>query len=181
MYYCQIIISLQHAGSGWCNLKYFSLFTLTIQNASLILTIRYSRTLPGDMYIATTAVVFAEVFKVLACLLIILAEKRNFHDFFDLLYSSIIGQPWDTLKLSVPALIYTVQNNLQYTAISNLDAATFQVFFFYSIVPLFYIFSIFLICWLINTRYEKFHVEMEEKNAPDVHQMMFDFHLSLTV
>ena len=79
------------------------------------------------MYIATTAVVFAEVLKVLACLLIILAQKQSFPDFFGLLYSSIIGQPWDTLKLSVPALIYTVQNNLQYTAISNLDAATFQV------------------------------------------------------
>ncbi|KAJ7370029.1 hypothetical protein OS493_034762 [Desmophyllum pertusum] len=44
--------------NGWCNLKYVSLFTLTIQNASLILTIRYSRTLPGDMYIATTAVTY---------------------------------------------------------------------------------------------------------------------------
>lgn len=79
------------------------------------------------MYIATTAVVFAEVFKVLACLLIIFAEKCNVHDWLELLYSTIIGQPWDTLKLSVPALIYTVQNNLQYVAISNLDAATFQV------------------------------------------------------
>lgn len=79
------------------------------------------------MYIATTAVMFAEIFKVLACLLIILAEKRNIRDWLQFLYSSIIGQPWDTLKLSVPALIYTIQNNLQYVAISNLDAATFQV------------------------------------------------------
>ena len=79
------------------------------------------------MYITTTAVMFAEIFKVLACLLIILAEKRNIRDWLQFLYSSIIGQPWDTLKLSVPALIYTIQNNLQYIAISNLDAATFQV------------------------------------------------------
>lgn len=118
---------LLYSENGWCNLKYVSLFTLTIQNASLILTIRYSRTLPGDMYITTTAVVFAEIFKVLACLLIILAEKQNIQDWLHLLYTTIIGQPWDTLKLSVPALIYTVQNNLQYVAISNLDAATFQV------------------------------------------------------
>ncbi|XP_068713807.1 UDP-galactose translocator-like [Montipora foliosa] len=111
----------------FCSLKYISLLTLTVQNASLILTIRYSRTLPGDMYIATTAVVFAEIFKVLACLLIILFEKRGIRDWLRFLYTSIIGQPWDTLKLSIPALIYTVQNNLQYVAISNLEAATFQV------------------------------------------------------
>lgn len=116
-----------YSETGWCSLKYVSLLTLTIQNASLILTIRYSRTLPGDMYIASTAVVFAEVFKVAACLLIIFAEKGNIHDWFEQLYSTIIRQPWDTLKLSVPALLYTVQNNLQYVAISNLDAATFQV------------------------------------------------------
>ena len=43
------------------NMKYWSLVILIFQNASLILTIRYSRTLSGDMYITSTAVVFAEV------------------------------------------------------------------------------------------------------------------------
>jgi len=43
------------------------------------------------------------------------------------LYESIILKPHDTLKLSVPALIYTLQNNLLYAAVSNLPAATFQV------------------------------------------------------
>jgi len=43
------------------NMKYWSLVILIFQNASLILTIRYSRTLSGDMYISSTAVVFAEV------------------------------------------------------------------------------------------------------------------------
>ena len=113
--------------SRFCSLKYISLITLTVQNASLILTIRYSRTLPGDMYITTTAVVFAEILKVLASLLILLLQKGSVRDWLHFLYSSIIGQPFDTLKLSIPALIYTVQNNLQYIAISNLDAATFQV------------------------------------------------------
>lgn len=39
----------------------------------------------------------------------------------------IIGKPQETLKLGVPAALYTIQNNLLFGAIDNLDAATFQV------------------------------------------------------
>ncbi|XP_005166767.1 UDP-galactose translocator isoform X2 [Danio rerio] len=109
-------------------LKYTSLAILVIQNASLILSIRYVRTLPGDHFYTTSAVVMAEVLKVITCLFIILIQKRgNVKSFVSLLYDSIVIQYWDTLKLAVPSLIYTLQNNLQYVAISNLPAATFQV------------------------------------------------------
>uniref|UniRef100_A0AAY4C650 UDP-galactose transporter n=1 Tax=Denticeps clupeoides TaxID=299321 RepID=A0AAY4C650_9TELE len=109
-------------------LKYTSLAILVIQNASLILSIRYVRTLPGDRFFTTSAVVMAEVLKVLTCLIIIFVQKRgNLRDFLTLLYNSIVVQHSDTLKLAVPSLIYTLQNNLQYVAISNLPAATFQV------------------------------------------------------
>lgn len=40
--------------------------------------------------------------------------------------SSEIFSP-DCWKLSIPAILYVIQNNLQYTAASNLDVATFQV------------------------------------------------------
>jgi len=40
---------------------------------------------------------------------------------------NILMQPIDFLKISVPAVIYMVQNNLLYVALSNLDAAFFQV------------------------------------------------------
>uniref|UniRef100_A0A8C4Z589 Solute carrier family 35 member 2 n=1 Tax=Gadus morhua TaxID=8049 RepID=A0A8C4Z589_GADMO len=109
-------------------LKYISLAVLVVQNASLILSIRYVRTLPGDRFFATSAVVMAEVLKLITCLLIILVQKRgNLKEMALFLYDHIVVQYADTLKLAVPSLIYTLQNNLQYVAISNLPAATFQV------------------------------------------------------
>ncbi|RVE71219.1 hypothetical protein OJAV_G00072500 [Oryzias javanicus] len=109
-------------------LKYISLAVLVVQNASLILSIRYVRTLPGDRFFTTSAVVMAEVLKVCTCLLIILLQKRfSLKETLHLLLDSIVFQYRDTLKLAVPSLIYTLQNNLQYVAISNLPAATFQV------------------------------------------------------
>ncbi len=54
------------------HLKYWSLVILTIQNASLILMIRYSRVLPGDKFISSTAVVLAEVTQMIydSCILL---------------------------------------------------------------------------------------------------------------
>ncbi|NP_001412993.1 UDP-galactose translocator isoform 7 [Mus musculus] len=109
-------------------LKYISLAVLVVQNASLILSIRYARTLPGDRFFATTAVVMAEVLKGLTCLLLLFAQKRgNVKHLVLFLHEAVLVQYVDTLKLAVPSLIYTLQNNLQYVAISNLPAATFQV------------------------------------------------------
>lgn len=62
--------------AGHKKLKYVSLSVLVVQNASLILSIRYVRTLPGDRFFATSAVVMAEILKVLTCLVLILLQKR---------------------------------------------------------------------------------------------------------
>uniref|UniRef100_A0A8C4QCH7 UDP-galactose transporter n=1 Tax=Eptatretus burgeri TaxID=7764 RepID=A0A8C4QCH7_EPTBU len=57
----------------------FSSFSvlLVLQNASLILSIRYSRTQPGDRFFSTTAVVFAELIKLLACLVLLLIQQKG--------------------------------------------------------------------------------------------------------
>ena len=61
------------------SLKYVSLVLLTLQNALLILVMRYVRTREGEMFVATSAVIMSELFKFLTCLVIILVQvdKRN--------------------------------------------------------------------------------------------------------
>ncbi|CAK8688764.1 unnamed protein product [Clavelina lepadiformis] len=109
-------------------MKYISLICLIIQNATLILTMRYARTREGNRFFATTAVVASETLKLITCLLIILFQcKGNVVTWAGFLYESIIKQPGDTLKLAIPSLIYMIQNNLLYVAVSNLPAAVFQV------------------------------------------------------
>ena len=106
-------------------LKYVSLVTLTFQNTLLILSMRYSRVLSGAMYFTTTAVLFSEFSKMVICLLIIFYQQRS--NFLSHLHEAIVVNWLDTLKMSVPAIVYMLQNNLQYVAVSNLEAAVFQV------------------------------------------------------
>lgn len=43
------------------------------------------------------------------------------------LRSELIDNKSETMKLGVPAGLYTIQNNLLFVALSNLDATTYQV------------------------------------------------------
>eukprot|EP00123_Amoebidium_parasiticum_P006929 comp17755_c0_seq1/m.17761 comp17755_c0_seq1/g.17761 ORF comp17755_c0_seq1/g.17761 comp17755_c0_seq1/m.17761 type:complete len:334 (-) comp17755_c0_seq1:587-1588(-) len=109
-------------------IKYLSLATLIIQNTTLVLLMRYSRTVEGTMYLATTAVVCQEVFKLVVCLFILWRERHyNVDSTLQFLKEEILDKPGETMKLGIPACLYTMQSNLLYLAISNLDAATFQV------------------------------------------------------
>ncbi|KAB7501128.1 UDP-N-acetylglucosamine transporter [Armadillidium nasatum] len=109
------------------NLKYLSLVTLTVQNSAVALSMRYARTRPGDMFIASTAVVSAEFVKLLASLYLVFHQVGSLQQFIVALQTQILKQKLDTLKVAVPSFIYLVQNNLLYVSASNLDAATYQV------------------------------------------------------
>ncbi|KAL5288024.1 SLC35A2 family protein [Megaselia abdita] len=109
-------------------LKYVSLITLTLQNAVLGLSMRYSRTREGDMFLSSTAVLMSEITKLLTCLILVFNEEgKNFNKFVESLHRTIIQNPKDTLKVCVPSFVYIVQNNLLYVSASHLDAATYQV------------------------------------------------------
>lgn len=108
--------------------KYVSLLVLIFQNTALVLTMRYSRTGEGPKYLASTAVVLTELLKFTICFGMVFHE----HDLhlvktLGVLKMEIVGNFAETVKLSIPAILYTIQNNLLYLALSHLDAATFQV------------------------------------------------------
>uniref|UniRef100_A0ABM5G8X0 UDP-N-acetylglucosamine transporter isoform X3 n=1 Tax=Pogona vitticeps TaxID=103695 RepID=A0ABM5G8X0_9SAUR len=112
------------------NLKYLSLGILVFQTTSLVLTMRYSRTLKeeGPRYLSSTAVVIAELLKIIACVLLVYKDSKcNLRALNRVLHDEILNKPMETLKLAIPSGIYTLQNNLLYVALSNLDAATYQV------------------------------------------------------
>lgn len=108
-------------------LKRISLVSLIVQNVSLILVMRYVRVRPGDMFNASTAVVVSEVFKLITCSFIIFFEEGSPKKFLQFIYANTVGDAMDCVKISVPSIVYVLQNNLLYLAVSHLDAATFQV------------------------------------------------------
>lgn len=59
------------------NLKYLSLSILVFQTTSLVLTMRYSRTLKeeGPRYLSSTAVVLAELLKIFTCILLVYKDS----------------------------------------------------------------------------------------------------------
>lgn len=61
-------------------LKYLSLGVLVFQTTSLVLTMRYSRTLQGEgpRYLASSAVVTAELLKIIACIILVFKEHSKF-------------------------------------------------------------------------------------------------------
>lgn len=126
-------ISTMNATSSSKNLqatlKWLSLVTLVFQNAVLGLSMRYARTQPGDLFLPSTAVVMAELVKLGSCLVFTYIQEGSTAKWIYTLHSQIVQQPFDTLKVSVPSLIYVLQNNLLYVAASNLDAAVYQVLY----------------------------------------------------
>ncbi|KAH6633045.1 nucleotide-sugar transporter-domain-containing protein [Boeremia exigua] len=117
------------------SMKHLSLITLTFQNSALILIMHYSRVMPvvgGQRYHTSTSVFLNEVLKLGVSLTMALYDmsktlpsNTTVATLFQALTTAMFtNESW---KLAIPALLYTLQNTLQYVAVSNLDAATFQV------------------------------------------------------
>ena len=121
--------------------KLVALFMLVLQTTSAVILTRYSKSdlHSGPSYHSTTLVVGAEVTKLVLSLALIFFVDVNadpaFMDrsqtrmqcFMAICHRENFVNPMLTLKLAVPAGLYTLQNNLVYVALANLEATTFQV------------------------------------------------------
>ncbi|XP_077869795.1 UDP-N-acetylglucosamine transporter-like [Saccoglossus kowalevskii] len=115
---------------GSNRLKYMSLSILIVQTTSLVLMLRYSRAVveQGPKYLSSTAVVMAEIIKISTCLILVFCQENgSIRRLLSILKNEVIEKPMETIKLAIPSGLYTIQNNLLFIALSNLDAATYQV------------------------------------------------------
>jgi len=110
-------------------IKYGSLSLLVAQMVGLVLLMRYTRTSngSGDLYLSSTAVFCMEVIKFIICNAVLLVQSDNVRLYLAEFINYTWNSPVDMAKLCVPSFLYTVQNNLLYLALTNLDAATYQV------------------------------------------------------
>lgn len=114
--------------------KYIALALLLFQTTVVVLCMRSSRkpTDPADpssVYLLTTAVVMSELFKMFGSVLMLWYEKQEQGLGWVLqhMWEELVNNPTETSKLAVPSGLYTLQNNLLFIALSNLDATTYQV------------------------------------------------------
>ena len=110
-------------------IKWVSLILITLQTSAMVVLMRGSRRSGhSDLYLTSVAVFCNELTKLIACLAII-----GYQSGWDVTYMrrTVVDALFtaDGMKLAVPAIIYAAQNNLLYIALSNLEAAVFQVLY----------------------------------------------------
>mmetsp|Transcript_18155 Transcript_18155/g.63780 ORF Transcript_18155/g.63780 Transcript_18155/m.63780 type:complete len:405 (+) Transcript_18155:243-1457(+) len=107
--------------SGDARLKMGVLAFLVVQNSSASLTMRYSKVRPGvEPWNSQTAVLMQEVLKATVCATLLARDGS---------LGSVFSNRAEALKTAVPAVLYLVQNNLQYVAVTYLDASTYAVMY----------------------------------------------------
>ena len=112
-------------------LKWGSLVVVIIQNSSHVLLLRYTRVTPGlcSEYTTSVAVLFAELLKLVFCFVVLTCTEGGLCSMFSRLDVDIWQRKADTLKVSIPALCYTLQNNLQFVAATHLGAELLQLLY----------------------------------------------------
>uniref|UniRef100_A0A6I8MYS0 Solute carrier family 35 member A1 n=1 Tax=Ornithorhynchus anatinus TaxID=9258 RepID=A0A6I8MYS0_ORNAN len=107
--------------------KLYCLTVMTLVAATYTVALRYTRTIGQELYFSTTAVCVTEVIKLFLSVGILARETGSMGRLMTSLKENVLRSPKEMIKLSVPSLVYAVQNNMAFLALSNLDAAVYQV------------------------------------------------------
>lgn len=111
--------------------KYLALLMLILQNTFLVVLMHYSRIKKnpdGSLYKSSTAVLVMELLKLITCLVILYIQSNySLQLFYKVIKDDILLNYKELILLSVPSILYSIQNNLLYYALSHLDATTFQL------------------------------------------------------
>ena len=87
-----------------------ALVACTLQNAGSFLLMRYSKLQRGPSYNNLVAVLMAEVIKLAISLVLFAVECGGASGMARVLHQDFTERPTEWFQLSVPALVYTVQN-----------------------------------------------------------------------
>ncbi|CAE8678540.1 unnamed protein product [Polarella glacialis] len=104
--------------SSWAG-KALLLSTLVLQNCACGILVRQTRIRGSGEWVPQTGVLLQEVLKGLVSLGLAVLLKEPL--------SGIVTDPRELLVSAVPALLYLVQNNLQYVALGYLEPAAYTV------------------------------------------------------
>ncbi|XP_040206012.1 CMP-sialic acid transporter [Rana temporaria] len=107
--------------------KLYCLLVMTLVAAAYTVALRYTRTVTTEMYFSTTAVCVTEVIKLSVSVVILGKETGSVSRLISSLKENVLESPMEMMKLAIPSLVYALQNNMAFLALSNLDAAVYQV------------------------------------------------------
>ncbi|KAL1524213.1 hypothetical protein AB1Y20_019121 [Prymnesium parvum] len=113
---------------GRVAIKWFALTAMLLQNAAFVLIMRYSRvqqqqpSATSQQYNVSMVVVMQETFKLVVCYLV---QAWMMHA--PVRAARLVFNPAELSRLAVPALCFTLQNNILYVALSNLHPLVFQI------------------------------------------------------
>ena len=78
-------------------------------------------------YLNSTAVTLSELLKFITSILAMYATAKSGRAAAAAVVRVLFGMPDQMVRVAIPALLYTIQNNIIYTSLSHLDAVTFQI------------------------------------------------------
>lgn len=103
---------------------------LVVQNAATTMLVQHTRRHPaanGVVYLGSVAVLISECLKLPTCLALIVNDEGGIIPAAARIKDSVFDRWKDTLRMSVPALCYGLQNLLFFVALSNLSATSYQL------------------------------------------------------